>query len=139
MFRIPEGSTNPNGFRGKTTAGKLGTGTGASDDDPSGIATHLGAQFGYGLLWTILLSYPLMAAIQDMSARIGQVTGYGIAANLRKTCPRPLLYVVLAGMASANQSWGRYWGNGAATELQSRIHLRHRSSRRLSAKRCLLV
>lgn len=55
--------------------------TGASDDDPSGIATYsqVGAQFGYGMLWTMLLSYPLMAAIQEISARVGRVTGGGIA------------------------------------------------------------
>jgi NRAMP (natural resistance-associated macrophage protein)-like metal ion transporter len=85
---------------------KLGPGliTGASDDDPSGIATYsqIGAQFGYGLLWTMLLSYPLMAAIQEISARIGRVTGCGIAANLRKTYPKPLLYSVLVVMSIAN-------------------------------------
>lgn len=67
---------------------KLGPGlvTGASDDDPSGIGTYsqVGAQFGYGMLWTMVLSYPLMVAIQEISARIGRVTGLGIAANLRK-------------------------------------------------------
>ncbi len=67
---------------------KLGPGliTGASDDDPSGIATYsqVGAQFGYGMLWTMLISYPLMGAIQEISARIGRVTGCGIAANLQK-------------------------------------------------------
>src|SRR5580693_6432578 len=77
---------------------KLGPGlvTGASDDDPSGIGTYsqVGAQFGYGLLWTMVLSYPLMAAIQEISARIGRVTGVGIAANLRKNSPKPLLYGV---------------------------------------------
>ncbi len=63
--------------------------TGASDDDPSGIATYsqVGAQFGYGLTWTLLLSYPLMAAIQEISARIGRVTGFGIAGNLRRHYP----------------------------------------------------
>jgi NRAMP (natural resistance-associated macrophage protein)-like metal ion transporter len=85
---------------------KLGPGliTGASDDDPSGIATYsqIGAQFGYGLLWTMLLSYPLMAAIQEISARIGRVTGCGIAANLRKSYPKPLLYSVLVVMSIAN-------------------------------------
>ena len=71
--------------------------TGASDDDPSGIGTYsqVGAQFGYGLLWTMLISYPLMAAIQEISARIGRVTGIGIAGNLRKNYPKPLLYAVL--------------------------------------------
>ena len=85
---------------------KLGPGlvTGASDDDPSGIATYsqVGAQFGYGLLWTMLLSYPLMAAIQEISARIGRVTGRGIAANLRKSYSKLLLYSVLVTMSIAN-------------------------------------
>jgi NRAMP (natural resistance-associated macrophage protein)-like metal ion transporter len=85
---------------------KLGPGlvTGASDDDPSGIATYsqVGAQFGNGLLWTMLVSYPLMAAIQEICARIGRVTGCGLAANLRKNYPRPLLYFVLAAMSAAN-------------------------------------
>jgi NRAMP (natural resistance-associated macrophage protein)-like metal ion transporter len=60
--------------------------TGASDDDPSGIATYsqVGAQFGYGLAWTLVFSYPLMAAIQEISARTGRVTGFGIAGNLRR-------------------------------------------------------
>jgi NRAMP (natural resistance-associated macrophage protein)-like metal ion transporter len=85
---------------------KLGPGlvTGASDDDPSGIGTYsqVGAQFGYALLWTMLLSYPLMAAIQEISARIGRVTGCGIAANLRKNYPKPLLYAVLFVVSVAN-------------------------------------
>ena len=85
---------------------KLGPGliTGASDDDPSGIATYsqVGARFGYGLLWTMVLTYPLMAAIQEISARIGRVTGVGIAANLRKNYPRPLLYCVLFVVSVAN-------------------------------------
>jgi Mn2+/Fe2+ NRAMP family transporter len=78
--------------------------TGASDDDPSGIGTYsqVGAQFGYGLLWTMLVSYPLMTAIQEISARIGRVTGCGIAANLRKSYPKPLLYAVLVAVAIAN-------------------------------------
>ena len=60
--------------------------TGASDDDPSGIATYsqAGAQFGYGLGWTMLVSYPLMSAVQMISARIGRTTGHGIAGNLRR-------------------------------------------------------
>jgi Mn2+/Fe2+ NRAMP family transporter len=63
--------------------------TGASDDDPSGIATYTqtGAQFGYGVAWTLLFSYPLMAAIQIISARIGRTTGAGIAGNLRRFYP----------------------------------------------------
>jgi NRAMP (natural resistance-associated macrophage protein)-like metal ion transporter len=78
--------------------------TGASDDDPSGIATYsqVGAQFGYGMLWTMLFSYPLMAAIQESSARIGRVTGSGISANLRKAYPAWLLYVAVGLVLMAN-------------------------------------
>lgn len=102
---------------------KLGPGlvTGASDDDPSGIGTYsqVGAQFGYGLLWTMVLSYPLMAAIQEISARIGRVTGVGIAANLRKNYPKPLLYAVLFVVSVANVfNLGADIGAmGAATQL----------------------
>jgi Mn2+/Fe2+ NRAMP family transporter len=71
-----------------STIRELGPGlvTGASDDDPSGIATYsqVGAQFGFGLLWTMLSSFPLMAAIQEICARIGRVTGVGIAGNIRR-------------------------------------------------------
>ena len=67
---------------------RLGPGliTGAADDDPSGIGTHsqIGAQFGYGLSWTFLFSFPLMVAIQEVAAQIGRVTGAGIARNLRR-------------------------------------------------------
>jgi Mn2+/Fe2+ NRAMP family transporter len=58
--------------------------TGASDDDPSGIGTYsqAGAQLGFGIGWTMLLTYPLMVAIQEISARIGRTTGHGIAGNL---------------------------------------------------------
>ena len=66
---------------------RLGPGfiTGAADDDPSGIATYsqVGAQFGYGMAWTMLFSLPFMITIQEISARIGCVTGQGIAENLR--------------------------------------------------------
>src|ERR1700750_735905 len=66
---------------------KLGPGlvTGAADDDPSGIATYsqIGAQFGFAMLWTLLLSYPLMAAIQEASAWIPRVSGAGLARNVR--------------------------------------------------------
>jgi NRAMP (natural resistance-associated macrophage protein)-like metal ion transporter len=78
--------------------------TGASDDDPSGIATYsqVGAQFGYGLCWTLLFSYPLMAAIQEISARIGRVTGMGIAGNLRRHYPRWIVYCVVGLLLMAN-------------------------------------
>jgi NRAMP (natural resistance-associated macrophage protein)-like metal ion transporter len=77
--------------------------TGASDDDPSGIATYsqAGAQFGYALTWTLLLSYPLMVAIQMISARIGRVTGVGLAGNLRRHFPPWSLYGVV-GLLIAN-------------------------------------
>src|ERR1700744_6728772 len=64
--------------------------TGAADDDPSGIATYsqAGAQFGYDLLWTVFLTTPFMIAIQLVSARIGRVTGKGLAANVMALAPR---------------------------------------------------
>jgi hypothetical protein len=60
--------------------------TGASDDDPSGIATYsqVGAKFGFGMLWTMPVSYPIMAAVQEISARMGRVTGRGLAGNMRR-------------------------------------------------------
>src|SRR5450631_1733634 len=78
--------------------------TGASDDDPSGIATYsqVGAQFGYSMLWTMLFTYPLMAAIQEISGRLGRVTGRGIAGTLRHHYPRALLYPVVALLVVAN-------------------------------------
>src|SRR5271154_4336894 len=77
-------------LKSKLVAGfrSLGPGivTGAADDDPSGIATYsqVGAQFGFAMLWTMLLTYPLMAGIQEISAWIGRVTGVGIAGNIRR-------------------------------------------------------
>ena len=78
--------------------------TGAADDDPSGIGTYsqVGAQFGYQMGWTMLFSYPLMAAIQDVAARIGSTTGHGIAANLRKHYPRWVLDVIILALLIAN-------------------------------------
>ncbi|HEY0510976.1 MAG TPA: divalent metal cation transporter [Thermoanaerobaculia bacterium] len=78
--------------------------TGAADDDPSGIATFsiAGAQFGTAFLWTALLTWPLMAAVQMMCARIGMVTGCGLARNLLQRFPRPLLILVSAGLLAAN-------------------------------------
>lgn len=85
---------------------KLGPGliTGAADDDPSGIATYSqsGAQFGYNLLWSMVLTYPLMVAIQLVSARIGCVTGQGLAYNLKSHSPRWLLYIVVLLLLVAN-------------------------------------
>ena len=78
--------------------------TGAADDDPSGIATYTqaGAQFGTGLLWTVFLSLPFMIAIQLVSARIGRVTGKGVAANLREHTPRAFLMTMVALLVIAN-------------------------------------
>jgi NRAMP (natural resistance-associated macrophage protein)-like metal ion transporter len=78
--------------------------TGASDDDPSGIATYsqAGAQFGFSMTWTLLFTYPLMAAIQEISARIGRTTGRGIAANLRRFYPSWVLQGVVALLLIAN-------------------------------------
>lgn len=66
--------------------------TGAADDDPSGIATYsqAGAQAGFGLLWTVVLTWPMMVAVQSISARIGRVTGKGLAANMLEVFPRPV-------------------------------------------------
>jgi hypothetical protein len=78
--------------------------TGAADDDPSGIATYsqAGAQFGFAISWTMLFSYPLMAAIQEISARIGRTTGKGIAGNLRAHFPPWILPIIVALLFAAN-------------------------------------
>jgi Mn2+/Fe2+ NRAMP family transporter len=78
--------------------------TGASDDDPSGIATYsqVGAQFGYGMAWTMVLTYPLMVGIQEISARIGRVTGRGIAGNVRKYYSPGLLRLIVGLLLIAN-------------------------------------
>ena len=78
--------------------------TGAADDDPSGIATYsvAGAQLGTALLWTALLTWPLMAAVQIMCARIGMVTGRGMAGNLRRRFPKWLLGIFVLSLLIAN-------------------------------------
>jgi NRAMP (natural resistance-associated macrophage protein)-like metal ion transporter len=78
--------------------------TGAADDDPSGIATYsqAGAQFGYGLLWTVFLTTPFMIAIQLVSARIGRVTGKGLAANVMELAPRWLVLALIFLLVAAN-------------------------------------
>jgi len=85
---------------------RLGPGliTGAADDDPSGIATYsqAGAQYGFGLLWSVLLTTPLMIGIQIVSARIGRVTGHGLAANIRDHYPPWLLHGVVGLLLFAN-------------------------------------
>lgn len=85
---------------------KLGPGliTGAADDDPSGIATYsqAGAQFGFSMLWTVLLTYPLMVGIQMISAEIDRVTGHGLAANIRQHYLPVLLYAIVGLLLVAN-------------------------------------
>ncbi len=85
---------------------RLGPGliTGASDDDPSGIGTYsqAGAQLGFGIGWTMLLTYPLMAAIQEISARIGRVTGLGIAGNVCRNFPAPVIWSLVLLLFGAN-------------------------------------
>jgi NRAMP (natural resistance-associated macrophage protein)-like metal ion transporter len=85
---------------------QLGPGlvTGAADDDPSGIATYsqAGAQFGYGLLWTLILTYPLMTAVQLVSARIGRVTDAGLARNMAKILPRWIVTALVVLLFVAN-------------------------------------
>jgi NRAMP (natural resistance-associated macrophage protein)-like metal ion transporter len=78
--------------------------TGASDDDPSGIGTYsqVGAQFGLALLWTMLFTYPFMVSVQLICARIGRVTGHGLAGNLRHFCPPGLLYPLIGLLLLAN-------------------------------------
>src|SRR3954451_18958177 len=90
----------PTAGKKKGLAALVGPGllTGASDDDPSGIGTYsqVGAQFGTGLLWTLLFTYPMMVSAQLICARIGRVTGRGLAGNLRENLPGAALYPLIA-------------------------------------------
>lgn len=103
---VPDQSDAPAPTGLRTFLRALGPGliTGAADDDPSGIGTHsqVGAEFGYGLSWTFVLSFPLMVAIQEVAAEIGCVTGAGIARNLRRHYPRALLWTMVALLLIAN-------------------------------------
>ena len=96
----------PHGRKALSLFRFLGPGliTGAADDDPSGIATYsqAGAQFGFGLLWTVVLTWPFMVAVQLISARIGRVTGHGIAANIKSTMPQPVLLGLVSLLLVAN-------------------------------------
>lgn len=78
--------------------------TGASDDDPSGIATYsqAGARFGFATCWTLVATYPLMTAVQMISARIGRTTGHGIAGNLARCYPRWMMVVMVGLLVAAN-------------------------------------
>src|SRR6201994_3695853 len=78
--------------------------TGASDDDPSGIGTYsqAGAQLGFGIGWTMLLTYPLMTAIQEISGRLGRVTGHGLAGNVCRNYPAYMLNALVGLLFVAN-------------------------------------
>src|SRR5438309_10308531 len=92
--------------RFRTFFAGLGPGlvTGAADDDPSGISTYsvTGASFGYAPLWTALFSFPLMAGVQLMCARLGMVTGRGLAGVVRRRYPRSILWGACALLVVAN-------------------------------------
>ncbi len=104
MAQLPK--TLPARLKGVTLLNQLGPGliTGAADDDPSGIATYsqAGAQFGFNLLWTLLLTFPLMVAIQMVSALIGRVTGHGLAKNMGDVLPGWLATGLMALLFLAN-------------------------------------
>src|SRR6201996_1080841 len=78
--------------------------TGAADDDPSGIATYsqAGAQFGFNMLWTMVLTYPLMAAVQLASAEVGRVTGNGLAKSMGLVFPQFVVTIIVAALFIAN-------------------------------------
>src|ERR1700730_9664910 len=122
---------NPSGKKRNSLAralAVLGPGliTGAADDDPSGISTYsiAGAAYGYATLWIALLTFPLMTAIQLMCARLGMVTGRGLAASVRKYYPRWVLWgacsiLVVANIINIGADLG---GMAEATELITGIH-----------------
>jgi len=107
----------------KSLTKRLGPGiiTGAADDDPSGIATYsqAGAQTGFGLLWTVVLTWPMMVAVQSVSARIGRVTGRGLAANMLDVFPRPVVggLVVLLFVANTINIGADLSAMGAAARM----------------------
>ena len=100
------GKPKPGRIRRAALLKRLGPGviTGAADDDPSGIATYsqAGAQFGLNMLWAMVFLYPLVSSIQLISARIGRVTGHGLATNLRRVFPQPVVTVLVALLILAN-------------------------------------
>ena len=102
----PAQGDNGQGRSATGLASRLGPGliTGAADDDPSGIATYsqAGAQFRFALVWTLFLTTPLMIGIQMLSARIGWVTGEGLATNIDKICPRWLTVSLVGLLVVAN-------------------------------------
>jgi len=98
--------SHPATKKSPTWLARLGPGliTGAADDDPSGIATYsqVGAQFGFSMLWTALFTYPLMFSIQEICARLGRITGLGIAANLKKCYSKPWVLSLVVLLCAAN-------------------------------------
>jgi NRAMP (natural resistance-associated macrophage protein)-like metal ion transporter len=104
LASVPASSEQVGWFRKTLKIFGPGLVTGAADDDPSGIATYssVGAQFGYGMLWTMPLIYPFMAAIQEISARLGRITGRGIAGNIGRFYPAWMLYVIVILLLVAN-------------------------------------
>ena len=101
---MPEARKSRPGFRRIENALGPGLVTGAADDDPSGMATYsqAGAQFGFGLLWTVFLTTPFMVAIQMVSAYIGRVTGKGIAANLKDHQHPSIVFMLISLLLAAN-------------------------------------
>jgi Mn2+/Fe2+ NRAMP family transporter len=97
----PSKSEGQDGFLQRLGPGLI---TGAPDDDPSGIGTYsqAGAQLGFGIGWTMLITYPLMAAIQEISGRIGRVTGHGIAGNVCRNYPAPVIWSLIVLLFVAN-------------------------------------
>src|ERR1700674_1462456 len=97
----PDPRKGPAGFLQVLGPGLI---TGASDDDPSGIGTYsqVGSQFGYGLLWLALFTFPLMSAVQELCARIALQTGVGLGASLQRKFPRWLVGVAILGLLAAN-------------------------------------
>ena len=104
MAALKQRETGKGGLRSFVRALGPGLVTGAADDDPSGIGTHsqIGAEFGYGLAWTFVLSFPLMVVIQEVAAKIGCVTGAGIARNLKRHYPRIVLWLMVSLLLIAN-------------------------------------
>lgn len=128
LTKVPGVATPPSPNRGvQGFLEELGPGliTGAADDDPSGISTYsvAGASFGYATLWTALLSFPLMAAIQLMCARLGMVTGCGLASIIRTRYSRWVLWLACALVAIANvfNIGADLGGMAEATEMMSGI------------------
>lgn len=121
--RLSNGSRRVRRFVGLLGPGLV---TGAADDDPSGVSTYsvTGAAFGYAPLWTALFSFPLMAAVQLMCARLGMVSGRGLAGVIRRRYPRPILWAACALLVVANvvNIGADLGGMAEATAMVTGIH-----------------